>query len=81
VFDARYHQAKAKVITITGTTTTSMIVVEFRRIVRSADAMGPCGSSTPSARLETAKPAALNIARTGQNRIALIATLNRLLLL
>src|SRR6516165_10813418 len=47
VLDARYHQANAKVATITGTTTTSMIAVELIRRSRSADAIGPCGSRMP----------------------------------
>src|SRR5215831_654865 len=47
-FDDRYHQANAKVATITGTTTTSMIAVELMRRSRSAEAIGPCGSNTPA---------------------------------
>jgi len=35
------------VSTITGTMTASMIAVASSRIVRSAAAIGPCGSSTP----------------------------------
>jgi hypothetical protein len=47
VLDEWYHQANAKVATITGITTTSMIDVELIRRSRSADAIGPCGSNTP----------------------------------
>src|SRR5579871_5126524 len=47
VLDERYHQANANVATITGITTTSMIAVELIRRSRCADAIGPCGSTTP----------------------------------
>src|ERR1700722_1866173 len=47
---------------ITGTTTTSMMAVELSRISRSADATGPCGSSTPAPRQEPAKHAATRAA-------------------
>jgi hypothetical protein len=50
--DARYHQANANVARITGITTTSMIAVELISRSRSADAIGPCGSSVPSDRHE-----------------------------
>src|SRR5258706_464078 len=42
---------------ITGTTTTSMMAVALSRISRSADAIGPCGSSTPAPRQEPARHA------------------------
>jgi hypothetical protein len=61
----RYHQANAKVATITGTTTTSMIAVELIRRSRSAEAIGPCGSSTPAGLQEGRRIAA---ATTGQRR-------------
>src|SRR5450631_1040427 len=48
VLDARYHHAKASVSTITGTATTNMMAVALRRINRSADDTGPCGSKTPA---------------------------------
>src|SRR6185369_15427869 len=48
VLDDRYHQANAKVATITGTTTTSMIAVELMRTSRCAEAIGPWGSNTPA---------------------------------
>src|SRR5476651_1056866 len=44
---ARNHHANASVSRITGTITASMITVALSRIVRSAAAIGPCGSSTP----------------------------------
>ena len=56
--DDRYHQANAKVATITGITTTSMIAVELIRRSRSADAIGPCGSRTPLGAQEARKGAA-----------------------
>ena len=46
--DALYHQAKAKVARTTGTTTTSMMAIELINSSRSADAIGPFGSRTPS---------------------------------
>src|SRR5262245_51858362 len=58
VLDARYHQANAKVATITGTTTTSMIAVELIRRSRSAAAIGPCGSNTPAGAQEVRRIAA-----------------------
>src|SRR5215471_3047735 len=58
VLDARYHQANAKVATITGITTTSMIAVELMRRSRSADAIGPCGSNTPAGAQEERRMAA-----------------------
>src|SRR5215471_706032 len=58
VLDARYHQANAKVATITGTTTTSMIAVELIRRSRAADAIGPCGSNTPAGLQEARRRAA-----------------------
>src|SRR5215831_5398961 len=59
VLDDRYHQANAKVATITGITTTSMIAVELIRRSRSADAIGPCGSSTPAGAQEVRRMAVL----------------------
>src|SRR5262245_60839509 len=58
VLDARYHQANAKVATITGTTTTSMIAVELIRRSRSAEAIGPLGSNTPPGAQEARRTAA-----------------------
>src|SRR5262245_37414033 len=59
VLDARYHQANAKVATITGITTTSMIAVELIRRSRSAAAIGPCGSITPAGAQEVRRMAVL----------------------
>src|SRR6266566_5143807 len=56
--DDRYHQANPSVARITGTTTTSMIAVELISRSRSADAIGPCGSSTPVWRQEETSTAA-----------------------
>jgi hypothetical protein len=63
--DDRYHQANAKVATITGTTTTSMIAVELIRRSRCADAMGPCGFNTPAGWQDATRKAAHT---TGQTR-------------
>src|SRR5205807_1480278 len=63
--DARYHQANPRVARMTGTTTTSMIAVELIRRSRSADAIGPCGSSTPTWRQEASSAEAPT---TGQRR-------------
>ena len=54
----RYHQANAKVATMTGTTTTSMIAVELMRRSRCAEAIGPCGSNTPADLQEARRMAA-----------------------
>src|ERR1700722_11076249 len=43
---------------MTGSTTTSMMAVALNRISRSADATGPCGSSTPARRHEATRQAA-----------------------
>jgi hypothetical protein len=44
---ARNHHAKTRVPQITGTMTTSMIIVASKSMVRSEPPMGPCGSRTP----------------------------------
>ena len=43
-FDARNQKAKAKIVTIVGSTIASMIVSESIRMVFSAAPIGPCGS-------------------------------------
>src|ERR1700737_2605448 len=48
-FDARNQKATPSVARITGITIASMMPSEFSRICRSASAIGPFGSSTPSA--------------------------------
>src|SRR5258708_24165631 len=47
-FDARNQNATPSVATITGITIASMMPSELSRICRSAAAIGPFGSSTPS---------------------------------
>src|SRR5260370_22332375 len=47
-FDARNQKATPSVARITGITIASMMPRELNRICRSATAIGPCGSSTPS---------------------------------
>ncbi len=47
VLDARYHQAKASVAAIVGSTMASMIATESSRMVLSAVPTGPCGSRRP----------------------------------
>src|SRR5262249_55867066 len=58
VLDDRYHQANAKVATMTGITTTSMIAVELSRSSRSAAAIGPCGSNIPAGAQDASRMAA-----------------------
>src|SRR6516165_1044672 len=57
-FDDLYHQANPNVARITGTTTTSMIAVELSKSSSWADAIGPCGSSTPVCWQEATRTAA-----------------------
>src|SRR6266404_5402973 len=47
-FDSRNQKATPSVARITGITMASMMPSALRRICRSAAAIGPCGSSTPS---------------------------------
>src|ERR1700724_914999 len=47
-FDARNQKATPSIASITGTTIASMMPSELSRICRSATAIGPFGSSTPS---------------------------------
>src|ERR1700726_2923842 len=47
-FDARNQKATPSIARITGITIASMMPSEFNRICRSAMAIGPFGSSTPS---------------------------------
>src|SRR6516165_94153 len=69
MLEERYHQANAKVATITGTTTTSMIAVELIRRSRSAVAIGPCGSNTPARWQDATRKAAPTTAqRTRRDR-------------
>src|SRR5262245_22964462 len=48
LLDARNHQATPSVASIVGITIASMIPVELSMMSRSAEAIGPFGSSTPS---------------------------------
>src|SRR5215469_1196297 len=48
VLEARYHQATPSVASIVGMQIASMMPVALNMICRSAAAIGPCGSSTPS---------------------------------
>src|SRR5690348_321973 len=57
-FDDLYHQANPNVARITGSTTTSIIAVELSKSSSSADAIGPCGSSTPVCWQEATRTAA-----------------------
>src|SRR5207237_312362 len=74
----RYHQAKARVVMMTGTTTTSMIAKELISTSRSAAAIGPCGSNTPTGRqaaTNSATPTSTNRynrERASGNRIQLV---------
>src|SRR3954447_23961845 len=43
-FDSRNQNAKARIAAMVGTTIANMIATESIRIVRSAAAIGPCGS-------------------------------------
>src|SRR5215475_11606718 len=60
VLEDRYHQANAKVATITGTTTTSMIAVELISRSSCAEAIGPWGSNMPAGLQEARRMAALS---------------------
>src|ERR1700742_2280574 len=53
-FDARNQKATPSVVTITGITIASMMPSELNRICRSAAAIGPWGSSTPSLQPQSA---------------------------
>src|ERR1700761_3510632 len=58
MLDDRYHQVNARVATMTGITTTSIIAVELIRRRRSADEIGPCGSKMPVCWQEATRKAA-----------------------
>src|SRR5262245_33920874 len=63
--DERYHQANPKVARITGTITTNMMAVELISRRRSADATGPCGSSTPVCAQDATGTPALTTSQRG----------------
>src|SRR5258707_11394166 len=72
-FDARNQKATPSVARITGITIASMMPSALNRICRSARAIGPCGSSTPSVQPPSVAAQVRTIARKPFRMLNLIS--------